>query len=74
MIKETPHGQEPTMAHLEEILQPLRQHRSSSMDYAHQLKDLIEMERRFRLIESLYALTYSSVVNLEKKVVNQTSS
>jgi hypothetical protein len=67
VTQENPNHQESSLAHLEEMLQPLKMQIGASADYAHQLKELVEMERRFRLTESYYASTYASVVNLEKK-------
>lgn len=53
---------------LYEILKPLQQENNASLEYMHQLKSALEVDRRFRQIENLYAATLSQINALENRL------
>lgn len=65
---------QPVSGYITEILRPLEStesesnHRNTPTDYQRQERDPLQMEKRFRGTESLFADAYSQVSGLEKAI------
>lgn len=60
----------PSQKYLYEILKPLQQE-NISLEYMQQLQGALEMDRRFRGIETLYSEIYSRISRLQTEISNQ---
>ena len=55
-----------SQAHIYELLKPLQEGNGEA--YVEELKQVSEVERRFRALESLYASSYRRVQGLEREI------
>lgn len=53
-------------AYIHEILKPLHQQDSTSIEYVCQYKAVVEFNKRLRFLEMMYAEIYKKLTDLEK--------
>jgi hypothetical protein len=60
-------------AYICELLKPLQQQESASIEYVCQYKAVVEFNKRLRLLEMLYADIYKKLAELDKEIQNNLS-
>lgn len=53
---------------IEGVLKPLTEKKEFSFEYRRLFKEMMDMDRRFRLVEETFADAFAKIVDLEKKI------